>query len=119
MNISVETVDPKVMDCLHLYNWPGNIRELKNAIETAFNNTTNKLISLEDIPMRIRKANDFVDNSSKERTSMDLKDVIDAYEKTIIANELHNANGIIAETARRLGVSKQTLKYKLSKYELR
>jgi len=119
MNISVETVDPEVMDCLRLYSWPGNIRELKNAIETAFNNTTNKIISLDDIPRRIRKAVDFVDNSSKDWTSMDLKDVIDDYEKTIIANELHKANGIIAETARRLGVSKQTLKYKLGKYELR
>jgi arginine utilization regulatory protein len=50
---------------------------------------------------------------------MDLKDVVDEYEKNIIANELRNANGVIAETARRLGVSKQTLKYKLVKYELR
>lgn len=119
MNVSVETVDPEAMDCLRLYSWPGNIRELKNAIETAFNNTINKIISLDDIPMRIRKAIDFVESSSKDWTSMDLKDVIDDYEKTIIANELQNANGVIAETARRLGVSKQTLKYKLGKYELR
>jgi arginine utilization regulatory protein len=119
MDITIESVELDVVGCFRQYNWPGNIRELKNAIETAFNNSTNGKITLDDIPSRVRKSTNSFANPIKGRPFMDLKDVVDEYEKNIIANELRNANGVIAETARRLGVSKQTLKYKLVKYELR
>lgn len=119
MNVSIHTVEQEVIDVFRMYHWPGNIRELKNAIETAIHNMENGIISLEDIPPRIRNANQTESNISRVRKITDLKDAVDEYEKTIIAEELNNAKGVIAETARRLGVSKQTLKYKLTKYELR
>jgi arginine utilization regulatory protein len=119
MESTIESIDQEVIDCLRLYNWPGNIRELKNVIETAFNNSANGTIMLDDIPSRVRKSMTSFTAPIKGRTIMDLKDAVDEYEKNIIAHELQNANGVIAETARRLGVSKQTLKYKLVKYELR
>jgi arginine utilization regulatory protein len=119
MDITIETVELDVVGCFRQYNWPGNIREFKNAIETAFNNSTNGEITLDDIPSRVRKSTKSFANPIIGRPFMDLKDVVDEYEKNIIATELRNANGVIAETARRLGVSKQTLKYKLVKYELR
>ncbi|MGK7379634.1 sigma-54 interaction domain-containing protein [Planococcus sp. 1R117A] len=119
MDMNVEGIEPEVLEYFRTYNWPGNIRELKNAIETAFNTAEDKLITLEDIPPRIRKANHFSGSTENKRANMDLKEVVDDYEKSIILTELQKSNGVIAEAARRLGVSKQTLKYKLSKYELR
>lgn len=116
MNVSIHTVEQEVIDIFYLYHWPGNIRELKNAIETAIHNMKDGTITLDDIPPRIRNANQ---TESKDRKITDLKDAVDEFEKAVIAEELNKAKGVIAETARRLGVSKQTLKYKLTKYELR
>lgn len=119
MNVSIHTVQQDVIDVFCAYHWPGNVRELKNAIETAIHSMEEGTIKLEDIPPRIRNSNKTKNDVSNDRKVRDLKDAVDEYEKAIIAEELNNAEGIIAETARRLGVSKQTLKYKLNKYELR
>ena len=120
MNIYVEGMTEEALECFKRYSWPGNIRELKNAVENAFNNVSSNLITIDDIPDRIR-------NFSRKEVKMNvshtkvqsLKDAVESYEKTIIMNELHETNGKIAETARRLGLSKQSLKYKLDKYQLR
>ena len=106
------------MQLFHHYSWPGNVRELKNAVETAINQMQAGVITVGDLPRKIRQHENRRDVPG-ERKIMDLKEKVDEYERAIIAEELSKANGIIAETARRLGVSKQTLKYKLTKYELR
>ncbi|MEC2129023.1 helix-turn-helix domain-containing protein [Brevibacillus centrosporus] len=48
-----------------------------------------------------------------------MKEAMDGYEKSLIEREWRTSAGKIAETARRLGISKQLLKYKLDKYRLR
>ncbi|MBB4826690.1 arginine utilization regulatory protein [Sporosarcina luteola] len=118
MNVAIETVEPEVIQLFQQYSWPGNVRELKNAVETAINQMQNGVITMDDLPMKIRRSDSGINLPSK-RELLDLKDKVDEYERSIIAEELQKANGVIAETARRLGVSKQTLKYKLTKYELR
>ncbi|MED4911279.1 helix-turn-helix domain-containing protein [Brevibacillus centrosporus] len=49
---------------------------------------------------------------------LSLKEAVDDYEKSLIEREWRSSTGKIAETARRLGISKQLLKYKLDKYRL-
>ncbi|MEH7342658.1 sigma 54-interacting transcriptional regulator [Bacillus sp. JJ1532] len=120
MNIYVEGITEEALECFKRYSWPGNIRELKNAVENAFNNVSSNLITIDDIPDRIRNYSEKEAKVNVSHTKMlPLKDAVESYEKTIIMNELHETNGKIAETARRLGLSKQSLKYKLDKYQLR
>lgn len=120
MNIFVEGMTEEALECFKRYSWPGNIRELKNAVENAFNNVSSTLITIDDIPDRIKN---YSGKKAKVNVShakmLSLKDAVESYEKTIIMNELNETNGKIAETARRLGLSKQSLKYKLDKYQLR
>ncbi|MFC0558386.1 sigma-54 interaction domain-containing protein [Halalkalibacter alkalisediminis] len=119
MSLYIEGVEKDVIECFRNYNWPGNIRELKNAVETAYNNVSSNVIMIHDIPNRIvnfRQTTKYL-NTGTQITS--LKDSVENYEKEIIVSELNKANGIIAETARRLGTSKQSLKYKMDKYKLR
>ncbi|MCG3086606.1 sigma-54 interaction domain-containing protein [Sporosarcina cyprini] len=118
MNVAIEAVEPEVIQLFHQYSWPGNVRELKNAVETAINQMQAGVITVGDLPRKIRKHEISLDTPGDWKI-MDLKEKVDEYERAIIAEELSKANGVIAETARRLGVSKQTLKYKLTKYELR
>jgi arginine utilization regulatory protein len=123
MNIFIDRVHPEVLACFNRYEWPGNIRELKNAVETAYNNVCSNEITLDDIPSRISKYSgahimSTFDNQENIQGNS-LKDAVDGYEKGIILNELKKTDGKIAVTARRLGISKQSLKYKLEKYKLR
>ena len=53
MDIYINRVQPQVLDCFYKYDWPGNIRELKNAIETTYNNVTSSEIQVKDLPARI------------------------------------------------------------------
>jgi len=119
MDIQINHIHPQVLDCFYKYDWPGNIRELKNAIETAYNNANSTQIIINDIPERISRFNSSSTTDVKDRNAYSLKKSIEDYEKLIIINELYNNDHRIAETARKLGLSKQLLKYKISKYMIK
>jgi arginine utilization regulatory protein len=119
MNVNIDDIHPEVLDCFYKYRWPGNIREFKNAIETAYNNVSTTQITINDIPERISKYSSKSSITMTNDVAKPLKASIEEYEKQIIINELQNANNKIVETARRLGISKQLLKYKIDKYVLK
>ncbi|OIK07985.1 hypothetical protein BIV60_26840 [Bacillus sp. MUM 116] len=118
MNIHIDGVAPEVLKCFKRYQWPGNIRELKNAIETAFNNATTNVIKLDDIPKRIRENHETHLPLGIENHAECLKEAVEHFEKEMIQRKLTNMNGKLTDTAKSLGVSKQLLKYKMEKYKL-
>ncbi|MED3564322.1 sigma-54 interaction domain-containing protein, partial [Bacillus xiapuensis] len=118
MNIYIDGAAPEVLKCFKRYQWPGNIRELKNAIETAFNNATTNVIKLDDIPKRIRENHETHLALGIENHAECLKDAVQHFEKEMIQRQLKNMNGKLTDTAKSLGVSKQLLKYKIEKYRL-
>ncbi|KKB35388.1 sigma-54 interaction domain-containing protein [Bacillus thermotolerans] len=119
MNIFIDRVQPEVMEKFKSYDWPGNVRELKNAIETAFNNANSHEITMEDIPARITRTKKKLPAGQKAQAVHSLKETVDEFEKGIIVQALEESGGIIAAAARQLGISKQSLKYKMDKYGLR
>lgn len=120
MNLHINHVHQEVLACFKRYTWPGNIRELKNAVETAYNNVTSDTITVEDIPNRIADYMVGKMTDSIPPTILgSLKEVVQDYEKGIIVRQLNVSNGRIAETARQLGISKQLLRYKMEKYQLK
>jgi arginine utilization regulatory protein len=120
MNIYIEGCQPEVMECFKRYPWPGNIRELKNAVETAYNNVSSNHITIKDIPKRMKdyQLSSNRENDDHHNPMHSLKSAVEDYEKKLILKELANTNGKITEAARRLGLSKQLLKYKMDKYQL-
>ena len=119
MHVQITHIDEKVLELFEQYPWPGNVRELKNAIETAYNHTEDSSIKIEDLPKRIV---DFQQESrviNKYESKGNLKECVDFFERDLIVKELKNSHGNLAETARKVGVSKQLLKYKMQKYHLR
>lgn len=120
MNIYIDGCQHEVIECFKRYPWPGNIRELKNAVETAYNNVSSNHITIKDIPKRMK---DYQLSSNRESEDNhtpvhSLKSAVEDYEKKLILKELANTNGKITESARRLGLSKQLLKYKMDKYHI-
>ncbi len=100
----------EAMTALMLYDWPGNIRELENAIEHAFVLCTEGLIRLQHLPERIQPFNRTVAVPS----GLTLKDV----EKLTILQALKRNDWKRMATARELGIDKNTLRRKLKRFEI-
>ena len=112
---------PEAMDALLAYNWPGNIRELRTAIEHGVVMAVGKQITLRDLPTAVRQAatGKLPDGVSAqafvERTSpLDLHET----EKRLIAQALAATNGNITAAAKKLGISRRTLHRKLNEMNL-
>ncbi|HSJ48312.1 MAG TPA: helix-turn-helix domain-containing protein, partial [Gammaproteobacteria bacterium] len=52
--VSVHSIDTEAMECLRRYSFPGNVRELSNAIERAVAFSRHEILALSDLPSRIR-----------------------------------------------------------------
>jgi len=103
---------PLVSDCLTRYDWPGNVRQLRNAMERAALLSSGELILPEHLPTKVRAATTTgvapIDDSSPERLGeIERQAIFDALRK-------HDFNR--TETAKALGISRRTLIYKLQRF---
>jgi len=107
-------IDKKVLEVLCEYNWPGNIRELENVIESALILSKNNKITIEVIPENIKlfKSNDLDIKEDREVNSL-----IDI-EKEAIFKVLKEVKGNIAKASRVLGIDRSTLYRKIEKYKI-
>ncbi len=110
----VNKIDPKVMDQLINYEWPGNIRELSNVIERAVSMSVSPIISFDLLPLELQRnsssPNDIVmwnENPSKAKAEAQL---IQRYLTKFESNK--------TKTARALKISRSTLYRKISQYGL-
>lgn len=118
----VSDIDEEVRSLFMNYEWPGNIRELKNTIEYAMNMIDNNLyISKEYVENRIFKSESAaleVMNDAFDLRGLSLEEYKDNIEKKIILNALKKYNYNISKAAAYLKISRQNLQYKIKKYEL-
>jgi len=107
-------IDKKVLEVLCEYNWPGNIRELENVLESAIILSKNNKITIEVIPKNIKpfKSNDLDIKEDREANSL-----IDI-EKEVILKALKEAKGNISKASRVLGIDRSTLYRKIEKYKI-
>jgi DNA-binding NtrC family response regulator len=83
------------------YEWPGNIRELENAIERAVVLGSGDMIQLEDLPETIRE----VASAAGVSRTMPLQGAIDEAKRQAIARAFEQARGDHAAAAKLLGVN--------------
>jgi transcriptional regulator with GAF, ATPase, and Fis domain len=115
----VRGIDPAASDLLVRYPWPGNVRELQNEIErTHIITAEGSSISVRCLSPRITQS---VERMVKERASDDppkLKDAVDKLEESMIIEALEACRGNRTLAAQRLGLSRQGLINKISKYRI-
>ena len=104
-----KSVHTQVRNIFFHYNWPGNIRELQNAIERALIVSQGDVIKPEDLPMQLLKENN--DQVAPNTTLANL-------EKTAIIDALTKNNGDRRKTCESLGISLRTLQSRLKDYGL-
>lgn len=100
----------EVINVLCKYDWPGNIRELKNIVEFLFNTVEGKVISLDDVPdyLYFQKKLEKIKNLNEYT-----KDIEKKYIKKVLNNFEDNLEGK-RKAANSLGISLATLYNKLS-----
>lgn len=120
MNKHVTHVNDFAMKALRDHNWPGNIRELRNVIESAFNLVEGSVISIADLPdYLISKSygSYLMEANGEEETFRPLSEMMDDYERTILIRTL-KASTSLNNAASKLQITRQALKYKIEKLKI-
>ncbi|HTS11612.1 MAG TPA: sigma-54 dependent transcriptional regulator [Candidatus Limnocylindrales bacterium] len=112
MNKPVQAITPEAMRALMDFHWPGNIRELENVIQRAVTLSTGVAIGATDIDIDRPIARPGAAASS---TLLPPGMTLDQWEEEAIREALRQANGNKSQAARTLGLSRNALRYRLSK----
>jgi arginine utilization regulatory protein len=115
-NLGVEPPEysDAAMELLMAYSWPGNVRELRNVVESAFTLSSGRdVITVSDLPMTMRDDTSEVASTASGGT---VDDKIALAEARFIQEALEKAGGNISRAARALGISRQSLYYRMTKY---
>lgn len=115
---SIVGVDSEVERLLYDYTWPGNIRELENAIERAMILCTGDKIRVFDLP---REFKDNVYNTlffDGIPATAKLYETLEIVEKAMIKRALKISNNVQSHAAELLGIGKSGLNQKLKKFNM-
>lgn len=115
MNKDINGFSADTVAALENYSWPGNIRELENAIERSVVMCKNKTIGFQDLPSYITKK-DNLDTFVNEKYSEAKKRVLEAFEKNYFSELLSRTSGNISKAAELAGMDRSNLAKLLKKY---
>ena len=111
LGTSAQSISEAAIQRLLEYHWPGNVRELENVIERSMVLATGAVLEAGDIKL---------DLAPKPRVAAGTDGflpegmTLDDYERSIIREALHRANGNKSQAARLLGLTRNALRYRLS-----
>ena len=105
------------LEALTRYNWPGNIRELVNAVEHAVVLSQTEMIDMRELPSAIQ---DFQQSAeAKSQTALSgSENTLEEIEINCIMQAMEKTEFNRTQAARLLGVSRRTLGYRIEKYDL-
>jgi two-component system response regulator HydG len=110
----VRGISPEVLSLLRRYDWPGNLRELKNIVKRSVLLARDQWITVETLPEEMVQA---MENPIQPREP-DLKAHQAANEKELITRTLREVKYNKSKAARLLNIDRKTLYYKMSKYNI-
>jgi DNA-binding NtrC family response regulator len=102
---------PAAQEKLRRYDWPGNVRQLQNEIQRALLMTDHQIIDVPDLSVQDAAAGE----TPSEETDLTL---LEGMERNTIVQMLKETNGNKLETAKRLGIGRQTLYNKIKAYNI-
>ncbi len=111
-NKKIKGISPEAMEIINSYNWPGNIRELINCIESSVVMAQGDFITVESLPPY------FFYQQSEKNTHKSIENLYEI-ERQAILNALSRFGGRKADAARLLGIGLRTLYRKLEQYGIK
>lgn len=112
-NLPQPIVTKAAMACLGRYNWPGNIRELRNVCERLVILRAGQQVDVTNLPLEIQ-CGAVAMKQSETTANGSLKEM----EVQLISDALHRTRGNRTHAARLLGITRDTLNYRLKKHAL-
>lgn len=107
----VQSISEAAIQRLREYHWPGNVRELENVMERSMVLAAGSVLEAADIKLDLAakpRLPGFADGFLPEGMTLD------EYERSIIREALHRADGNKSQAARLLGLTRNALRYRLS-----
>ena len=108
-------VTPEVMNLFKNFCWHGNVRELRNVVESGMNFCISSLITLKDLPKKLIEK---YSADPLESHNEYLEQEYDHYEKQLLWKLMKEYSGNKSSIAHKLGISRPTLYNKLKKYKI-
>ncbi len=108
-------ISPDASKALQRYEWPGNIRELRNCIESMVVVTQDNVLGTDDLPPHITPGRLALPAPSPRLSGMSLQEA----ERELIRNTLIECDGNRKEAAAKLGIGERTLYRKINQYNLK
>jgi two-component system response regulator AtoC len=112
MKTKYRGVSPEALQIFLSYNWPGNIRELRNVIERAMILSDGNMILPQSLPNQMKSS------FPVALKSKDLKGAVQSFEGTFIKQVLVDCKWNKEEAARRLNINPSTLYRKMSELKI-
>ena len=106
-------ISPECISALESYDWPGNVREIKNVIHRTVLNSTGSILLPGHLPERLQE-----ERRQRPEIKLEMGCTLKEAERTIILRTLNWTQNNRQRTASILGISRRTLYNKLEKYGL-
>lgn len=121
--MNVKGVSREVFQVFLSYDWPGNVRELEHTIEGAMHMLDGDMILSEHLPDHLRKSpslpgslpHQLNDVIQEIELTGDFRETVRELENALIRRAFAESCGNVSQTARLLGIPRQTLQYRLKK----
>ena len=110
----IKDIHPEALNLLMQYDWPGNIRELENTVERAVILCLGEQITPQDLPPQLLSEDVREMRTTQPDDSFTLRDM----EREVIRSTLEKTGNNKSQTAKQLGVARQTLLNKIKEYGL-
>ena len=118
-NMPAKTFSTEALNYLLGYEWPGNIRQLENVVESCLVLVPGQIIEVDNLPPEIRDEDaQFKSAVDLLPFPLDLSDTLEKIEAALVRRALVRANFVQVKAAEHLGISKALMQYKLKKYSI-
>lgn len=110
----------EVLEIFNIYEWSGNVRELRNIIESSFNIACDsEEIEVEHLPCylveRLKNRNVLSENNESK---LSYSDIVDDFEKKLISDMLKKTSGNVSKASKILRIKRQTLQHKIKRLNI-
>lgn len=108
-------LDEDAFSLMQKHHWPGNIRELRNVLESGCLRCKGDTFTASLFPHAMRNTNQSENNCLEQKSQLDLVE----QERDFIVQALNHCYWNQSRAAKRLGITRNTLRYRIKKYEIK
>ena len=107
------TFMPEAINMMQSYTWPGNVRELKHQVSRAVLLCHNSQVTDIDLALPMQRTAEAINQPDLRQSTLD------AAERAILLQVLADTRNNVSEAARKLGITRMTMRYRMDKHQIK